>query len=382
MRIGIVAAEPSGDHLAAGLMAELSKQYPEMVFEGIGGPLMQQQGMESWYPMQKLSHMGLAEVLAHIPELLRIRHDLLWRWRKRPPDLFIGIDAPDFNLHLETQLKLRGTPTVHYVSPTVWAWRQKRVKKIRRAANLVLCIFPFEADYLRQQGIEAEYVGQPLAQQYPLEPDPAAARAALGIGPQRKVLALLPGSRIGEVQRLSRPFLLAALRCRDIYPDLTVVTPLITEKTRELFERARRQYAPDLDLKVLESASGTALTAADVALVASGTATFEALLCKCPMVVGYKLNWLTYQVIMGMKMLKTDKVAMANLLSDEALAPEFIQNKCEAGQLAPALLDFFADKQKRQKIAAYYTQVHESLMLNTNEKAANAVKQLVEQECA
>ncbi len=376
MRIGIVAAEPSGDQLAAGLMQVLKTLQPDIQFEGIGGSQMTAQGLESRFPMERLSVMGLVEVLGRLPELLKMRKTLVQHWLQHPPDLFIGVDAPDFNLKLEQTLKAASVPTVHYVSPTVWAWRQKRVKKIRAAADLVLSIFPFEQEFLQAHGIPCAYVGHPLAQHYPLQPGRQAARQQLGLSPTAPVLAVLPGSRGGEVQRLARPFLQAAAACAQQIPDLVVVAPLATEKTHAAFHRACQEYTPGLNVMITRNNTPQALMAADVVLVASGTATFEALLCKRPMVVGYKVNPLTYQIIQRLGMLKIEHVSMANLLSEEPLAPEFIQQSCEADQLLPPVLAFFQDKAQAVQIERQYTRVHESLIMDTNQLAAQAVMDL------
>lgn len=378
MRIGIVAAEPSGDTLAAGLMQAVRSIHPEAVFEGIGGPQMLELGMHSWYPMEKLSVMGLVEVLKHLPELLGIRRKLVQRWRDIPPDLFIGVDAPDFNLGLETSLREQGTPTVHYVCPSVWAWRPKRVNKIREAADLVLSIFPFERDFLARHRIKSSYVGHPLAQAFPLPADKLSARSELGLTDVQPVLALLPGSRASEILTLSHPFLATALACSQQLPGLKVLVPLVNEKTRTLFQTQLAEHAPELNVSILDANARLALTAADVALIASGTATFEGLLCECPMVVGYKLHWLSYRLITGLNLLKIEHVAMANLLADKVLAPEFIQQACEPEQLTPAVMKIFQAPQLAEPIRQHYRQIHQSLIMDTNQRAATAVLSLLD----
>ena len=377
LRIGIVAAEPSGDLLAAGLMDALREQLPEVRFEGVAGPLMRASGIDEWAAMDSLSVMGLFEVLRHLPRLLRLRSRLLARWRDTPPAAFIGVDAPDFNLALECRLRAAGVPTVHYVSPTVWAWRVGRVKKIRQAVDLLLTIFPFEPEFLARYRVPARYVGHPLAAEMPMQSDRAGARAALGLDPAGPVLALLPGSRGGEVGRLSRPFLeTAAALCRQL-PDLQIVVPLVNERTRAMFETQLRRTAPDLEVVVRVGASRAALAAADVALIASGTATLEGLLSKCPMVIGYKLHWATYVVLRLFRLVKVKHVAMANLLADERLAPELIQGRCEPEYLLPPLLEFFGDAGLRHRIAERYRQVHDELRTDSNREAAAAVMTLL-----
>ena len=378
MRVGIVAAEPSGDRLAAGLMAELSRRRPDIRFEGIGGAAMQAQGLEPLHPMEQLSVMGLVEVLKHLPGLLALRRDLVRRWSREPPDLFIGVDAPDFNLALERAMKRQGVPTVHYVSPTVWAWREGRTRKLRQAADRVLCIFPFEKPFLEERGVGAEYVGHPLASAYPLEPDREAARGKLGLDPQRPVLALLPGSRVNEVQQLAAPFLDAACRLHGRIEGLQVATPVATPRTGELFREIVAARAPELPLQLHPGATAEVLAAADAALVASGTATFEALLSKCPMVVGYRMNPLTYRIITGLGMLKTEHVAMANLLCREPLAPEFLQEACTGENLAGALGNYFEDPELTAQVRKVYGETHRELVMDTDALAANAVLELVE----
>ena len=376
MRIGIVAAEPSGDTLGAGLMQAVRGIHPDAAFEGIGGPQMLEQGMDNWFPMEKLSVMGLVEVLKHLPELLGIRRELAKRWRQAPPDLFIGVDAPDFNLGLETSLRKQGVTTAHYVCPSVWAWREGRVDKIREAADLVLSIFPFEKDFLSRHRIKSSYVGHPLAQTFPLPADKPSSRAELSLTTEQPVLALVPGSRGSEIQYRSRPFLLTALECSRQLPGLRVLVPLVNDKTRRLFQAQLEEYAPELDVTILGANARLALTAADAALIASGTATFEGLLCECPMVVGYKLHWLSYRLIKGLKLMKIEHVAMANLLSGEVLAPEFIQQACEPEQLTPAVMKLFQQPQLIAPIRQHYRQIHQSLVMDTNQRAARAVLSL------
>ncbi len=379
MRIAIVAAEASGDLLAAGLMAQLRRHFPAAQFEGIGGPRMQAVGMQLIEPMESLSVMGLVEVLRHLPRLLRLRSALTARWSQHPPDLFIGVDAPDFNLTLERRLRRQGVPVVHYVSPTVWAWRRHRVRKLRGSVDLLLSIFPFEPDFLESHGVHSTYVGHRLAGDMPLQPDRAGARAALGLAPDAPVLAVLPGSRRSEVERLARPFLQTASACAQALPGLRIVTPLAGEASAALWQQQKAMHAPHLEIVEGLHASREMLAAADVVLTASGTATFEALLSKRPMVVGYKLNQLTYLIAKWLKLVKLEHVAMANLLSGEALAPEFIQDACEPENLAPAVIAFFRDPARVQAIERAYRRVHESLALDTDAQAAQAVVDLLKQ---
>lgn len=373
LRIGIVAAEPSGDLLAAGLMAALRQRLPHVRFEGVAGPLMEREGIDIWEPMSSLSVMGLFEVLRHLPRLLRLRSDLLGRWRDVPPDLFIGVDAPDFNLTLEQRLRERGVATVHYVSPTVWAWRTGRVRKIRRAIDRLLAIFPFEPAFLARYGIDACYVGHRLAANYPLTPNREQAREKLMLAKNAPVLALLPGSRMGEVSRIALPFLQAADRLRAQLPGLSCVVPVASRATGEFVERLVADRFQGLPVEIKLEATNDALAACDVALVASGTATYEALLSKRPMVVGYRVNPLTYRLVRLLRLVRVEHVAMSNLLSDEPLAPELIQSDCTAEKLAPELRRFFDDAQLREDIANHYGEIHRRLRKDTDGEAADAV---------
>ena len=377
LRIGIVAAEPSGDLLAAGLMDALRELLPGVQFEGVAGPLMTASGIDEWASMDDLSVMGLFEVLQHLPRLLRLRAGLLQRWRDTPPAAFIGVDAPDFNLGVECRMRAAGVPTVHYVSPTVWAWRTRRVRKIRRAVDLLLTIFPFETGFLDRYQVPSHYVGHPLACDMPLQPDRTAARQALGLDPDAPVLAMLPGSRRGEVGRLARPFIETVVALREHLPDLQVVVPLVNETTRAIFEQVLRDVARELPVRVVLNASRAAVAAADVVLTASGTATLEGLLSKRPMVVGYKVQAATYAVARLFGLVKVKHVAMANLLADERLAPEFIQGECEIQHLLPPLLAFFQDPARREFIATRYRVIHEQLRMDTNREAARAVVELL-----
>ncbi len=378
MDIALVAAEPSGDQLGAGLMKQLRAHWPRARFRGIGGPLMAAQGLVSRVAMERLSVMGLTEVLRHLPELLRIRRELRDSLLDTPPDLFIGIDAPDFNLPLEKRLKRAGIPVVHYVSPTVWAWRGGRVKTLREATDRVLCIFPFEEDFLRRHAVDAVFVGHPLAERYPLRCDQRGAREALGLDAEGPVLALLPGSRRSEIARLAEPFILTARRLRERNPGLRVVTPLASDATRDAFARAVREHAPGLDIQLCREGAGEALCAADVVLTASGTATFEALLCKKPMVVAYRVAASTYWIARLLKLVDTPHFAMANLLAGERLAPEFIQHACVPDRLAPAIQYFLDDAELRARIAARYTEVHRQMKQDADRRAAATVVELLE----
>ena len=358
-------------------MGALRELLPGVRFEGVSGPLMRSVGVDEWESMDSLSVMGLFEVLRHLPRLLRLRARLLARWRDVPPAAFIGVDAPDFNLTLECRLREAGVPTVHYVSPTVWAWRAGRVKKIRRAVDLLLTIFPFETEFLAQRQVPAHYVGHPLAFDMPMEPDREGARDALGLDADAPVLALLPGSRGGEVSRITRPFLETALILKQQLPGLQIVVPLVNEKTRLLFVQQLGETAPELVPVIALGQTRSAMAAADVVLVASGTATLEGLLSKRPMVVGYRANAATYALVQILGLVKVKHVAMANLLADERLAPELIQDRCQPEFLVPPLLEFFRDRGLRGRIARRYSEIHRQLRMDTNRVAAEAVVELL-----
>lgn len=377
MRIAIVAAESSGDLLGAGLIRALHERLPDITFEGVGGSRMQAEGMRLLEPMESLSVMGLAEVLRHLPRLLRLRRGLVRQWQVEPPDLFIGVDAPDFNFAVERALRARGVPTVHYVSPTVWAWREGRVKILREAVDLLLSIFPFEVDFLAAHGVRAVYVGHTLAQAMPLDPDRVAARAARGLADGQPVLAVLPGSRHSELERLAGPFLETARRVQAACPGLRLFSPLVSETQRALWEERIAYHVPGLPIETSVGDSREVLAAADVVLTASGTATFEALLSKRPMVVGYRLHPLTCGLVCGLRLVRLEHVAMANLLAGEALAPEFIQGNCVPGCLTPAVLRFFEQPGEVARIQARYREIHQSLRVDTDRLVAEAVLELL-----
>jgi lipid-A-disaccharide synthase len=372
LRIGLVANEVSGDQLAAALIDALRARETEIVFEGMTGPLMEAAGCRSLARMDPV--MGLTEVIGHLPGLLRTRRKLLAHFLADPPDLVLGVDAPDFNLALETQLKAAGITTAHFVSPTVWAWRQSRVKKLRKAVDLMLCLFDFEVDFLLRHNVPAVYVGHPLADQIPLQPaEPAEIRDQLGLTRDRPVVALLPGSRTSEVSRLGPVFIKTALWLQQHKPGLQFVAPMVDGRIRQLFQQQMDSMAPGLPLVLLDGMAREAICSAEVVLTASGTATLETLLLKRPMVVAYRLSPLTVWIIRRFKLLKTPYVALANLLADQAYAPEFIQEACTPDALGQSLLDFLENPEKCGEIAQAYREVHQKLRKNAAESAAEAV---------
>ncbi len=376
LRIAIVAAEPSGDLLGAGLMRAIKARHPNVSFEGVGGSQMLQEGIESFEPLENLSVMGLVEVLKHLPRLLKLRKRLVQRWLSNPPDLFIGIDAPDFNLGLETALKEKGIKTLHYVCPTVWAWREKRVKKIKAAVDGLLAILPFEPAFLAKHDVKATYVGHTLSQSMPLEPNQLEARSVCGLSQDGPVLAILPGSRGSEVSKLLQPFLNAAQQCQKDIEGLQFVIPAANQTLQRLIEEKLIQH--DLQAKVVLQDTQSALAAADVVLCASGTATLEGLLSKRPMVIGYKLHWLTFAIIKWFKLMKIKHYALANIISGEVLAPEFIQNDCTPNALANEVMRFFKDEKLRQVIAQRYTDIHREMMVDTDRLIADAVDDVLQ----
>ncbi|KOR29862.1 lipid-A-disaccharide synthase [Achromatium sp. WMS1] len=375
LRIGIVACEPSADQLGAGLIKTIHQLNPHTTFEGVGGPLMQNAGCNILLPMEELSVMGLFEVIHHLPRLLQIRRYLTKHFLTNQPHIFIGIDAPDFNLGLEWQLRRAKIPTIHYVSPTIWAWRPQRVHKMRQAADLTLSIFPFEVPLLKSQNIPVCYVGHPLADKIPIIPDQAAARIRLGLANQQ-ILALLPGSRISEVRLLIDIFLKTANWCYKRHPQLYFIIPLVNATIRNLVEKAWQSICPEIPLILVDGNSHTVLAAANAVLTASGTATLEALLHKRPMVVAYRLNPLTYWLVKNLNLIKVPTIALANILSPETLAPEFIQDACQPEKLGSAILNLLNDPQRISYIQQHYKTIHEKLRCNSNLCAAEAVLKL------
>jgi lipid-A-disaccharide synthase len=381
MRIALVAGEASGDLLGAGLIEQLRLRYPDAQFGGIGGEAMRAAGFDAWHEASELAVMGLAEVLRHLPRLLRLRSSLRKRVLAWKPDVFIGIDAPDFNLGLEQWLKQRGVPTVHYVSPSVWAWREKRAEKIGRSADLVLCLFPMEPEIYARHGVDARFVGHPLADAMSLDPDREAAREALGLDPARPLLALLPGSRVGEIERVGADFLAAAARVLAVVPDLQVVAPMANMQARSTFERVLKAH-PDATalsaaLRTIIGHARTLMVASDVVLLASGTATLEAMLAKRPMVVGYRIAPLTHAIVKGMGMLKVDRYALPNVLAGDALVPELMQDDCMPDKLAKAVLHWLRDPAAVAALQPRFRELHVQLRRDASARAADAIAELV-----
>ena len=371
LRVALVAGEASGDILGAGLMQALRERHPEVEFIGVGGARMQAQGLVSEFPMERLAVMGLVEVLGRLRELLRRRKDLIRNLILARPDVFIGIDAPDFNLGLELQLRRAGIRTVHYVSPSVWAWRQKRVLKIKQACDLMLALFPFEAKFYEEHGVPVRFVGHPLANTIPLEADRAAAREQLGLPADAQVVALLPGSRGGEVGKLGALFLDTAERLLQQRPGLRFVLPCASPERRAQLEQMLQ--GRQLPLQLLDGQSHEALAACDAVLIASGTATLEALLYKRPMVVAYKVAPLTYAILK--RLVKSPYISLPNLLAGRLLAPELIQDAATPEALAQHLLPLLDDGSAQTES---FDAIHRALRQDASAQAAEAVLALVD----
>ncbi len=375
LRIGIVAGEASGDILGAGLIEALRRRFPDLEVEGIGGDLMIAAGCRSLYPLERLSVMGLVEVLGRLPELMGIRRHLRNHFTATRPHLFIGIDAPDFTLNLEGALRRAGIPTVHYVSPSVWAWRRKRVFKILQTTHLMLTLFPFEARFYRENGQRVCFVGHPLASQIPRQPDTAEARAQLGLAVEDEVVALLPGSRGGELKYLARPFLETARWLKQRRPQLRFVLPAANEsRLQTLRELIDTEFA-DLQVELYLKQSRTLMQAADVILIASGTATLEAMLLKKPMVVAYRMAGLTHRILS--RLIKSRFISLPNLLADAPLVPEVLQDEVRPEVLGSLLLQQLEDPAHAAMLRERFAEIHDALNCDADERAAEAIVQLL-----
>ena len=373
VRIAVVAGEASGDLLASLLIGALKKKLPDAVFYGIGGPRMQAQGFDAWWPIDKLAVMGYIDALKNFREIYGIRRQLKKRLLDMRPDIFIGVDAPDFNLGLEIELKAAGITTIHYVSPSIWAWRSGRIKKIGRAVNRVLALFPMEPPLYEKENIPVTFVGHPLADIIPLETSIGAVRDKLSIPLDVPVFALLPGSRKGELEKMADTFVQTAKLIRERYlPDAQFVVPLTTRETRLLFEAAiYTQQADNVPFRLLFGHAQDALGAADVSLVASGTATLEAALIKRPMVITYKVARSSYWI--GKWLVHSPYVGLPNVLAGQLVVPEILQDQATPENLAEALVKLYEDKDNAKAVAETFTEIHLQLRQNNAEKAAAAV---------
>lgn len=378
LRIAMVAGEASGDQLGAGLIHALREQLSgtrELVVEGIGGPEMQAAGCRSLYPMEALSVMGLVEVLRHLPGLLRLRRRLAGQLLAEPPDVFVGIDAPDFNLGLERRLRRQGIRTLHYVSPSVWAWRGYRVRNIARSVDRMLTLFPFEAEFYRRHCVPVSFVGHPLAERIPMLPDPVAARQLLGLPERGPLVAVLPGSRLGEVRRLSQPFIETMQWCLERDRSLHFIVPCASPGTRELFESILVRSGANLPLTLLDGQARPAMTAADAVLLASGTATLEAMLLKRPMVVAYRLAPVTYRLLR--RLVRVPYYSLPNLLAGEALVAEYIQDQATPVNLGQALMNELHNPSRRSQLVQRFRSMHGKLQHNADQAAAAALLEVV-----
>lgn len=373
MRVGLVAGESSGDLLGAGLIGAIRERIPDAIFEGVAGPAMTRAGCDTWEQAEALAVMGLVEPLRHLPRLLRLRRDLRRRWSERPPDVFIGIDAPDFNLGLEQRLRRNGIPTVHYVSPSVWAWRQGRIKTIRSAVDRVLCILPFEPDFYAEHGVDAVFIGHPKADAVPDTVDVVAARQSIDVAIDTPLLAVLPGSRGSEVSRLGPVFAEAMRIVSETDTAMRFVVPAATPRLRTMIESQLLDAGIADSVDVLDGQSDLAMAAADVVLLASGTAALEAALLQKPMVAAYVVAPMTAAIVKRFGLIKVDKFTLPNLLTEEPLVPEFIQEAATPAALADAVSSLLADDTRRAVITDRFAKLRGELALNANARAADAV---------
>lgn len=374
LTIGVVAGETSGDILGAGLIQALKAQYPEARFVGVAGPLMQAAGCQAWYDMEELAVMGIIEVMGRLPRLLKIRRDLARRFSALKPDVFVGIDAPDFNITLEYRLKKHGIRTIHYVSPSIWAWRHKRVFKMGSSVDLVLAFLPFEKGFYDRFNVPCRFIGHTMADAMPLQPDKALVRKRLGIDENACCLALLPGSRVAEVEMLSADFLKAARLLQQQRPQLNIIVPLVNTQRREQFMQIKAQETPELVVRLFDGHAQEVLQASDAALLASGTATLECMLAKCPMVVGYRMKPFTFWL--AKRLVKTDYVSLPNLLAGRELVKELLQDDCRPEPLAAALEPLFSSNETRVQLLSCFTTLHQQIRKNADQQAADAVLEL------
>lgn len=376
MRIGLVAGEASGDLLGAGLISAIRQQYPEACFEGVAGPAMAAAGCDAWYAADELAVMGLVEPLRELPRLLRLRRDLKQRWTDNPPNIFVGIDAPDFNLNLETHLRRRGIKTVHYVSPSVWAWRQGRVKKIAAAVDKVLCLLPFEKRFYEDHQVAAEFVGHPMADEIEPDPDRQALRQELGL-PDGEIIALLPGSRHSEVSRLGALFAATAVWLLERRPGLKFVAPMANARLRDEFAACLSSAGVSQQVLLLDRQARKAMGAADVVLLASGTAALEAALLCRPTVAAYRLAPLSYFLARTLRMVKLTHFTLPNLLMREPLVPECMQKNARPEIMGAELLDLLDNAERRVTIVTEFAKLREELARGADQRAANAVLELI-----
>lgn len=369
LTIALVAGETSGDILGAGLIRALKSHYPHIRFVGIAGPKMQAEGCEAWYQMDELSVMGIVEVLSKLRRILAIRRQITKQLKLLKPDIFIGIDAPDFNLSLEGKLKQSGIKTIHYVSPSVWAWKQKRVFKIKQNTNLILTFLPFEKAFYDKYHVPCQFIGHKMADDIDLYPDQNHMREKLNIAPDKRVISLLPGSRHAEVTLLSEPFLKAAQLISQSIPNLHIIVPLTNQKRCQEFEQIKAQVAPNLPIQLLLGHAREAMIASDAVILASGTATLECMLAKCPMVVGYKMKPFTFWL--AKKLVKTPYISLPNILAGKQIVPELIQDECTPENIAHHMISLL--NQDNQVLKETFLTLHQQIRCNADDQAAKAV---------
>lgn len=373
LRIGIVVGELSGDTLGEGFIKAIRARYPDAEFVGIGGPKMNALGCQSLFDMEELAVMGLVEVLGRLPRLLKVKAELVKYFTANPPDVFVGIDAPDFNLRLELSLKQAGIKTVHYVSPSVWAWRQNRIHGIAAATHLVLAFLPFEKAFYDKFNVPCEFIGHTLADSIPLASDKLAARQLLGLDEQRRWLAVLPGSRGSEMKMLAEPFIATCQKLQARYPDLGFVVALVNAKRRAQFEQAWQQVAPELNFVLVDDTARNVITAADAVMLASGTVALECMLLKRPMVVGYRVN--AFTAFLAKRLLKTPYVSLPNILAGEELVKELLQDHCTVDNLYHEVSRLL--ESDNQALMDKFTEMHQWIRKDADQQAAQAVLHLI-----
>lgn len=373
LKIGLIAGEHSGDILGADLIRALKLQHPDAIFYGIGGARMRAEGFQAIFDMEELAVMGIVEVLGRLPRLLQVRKEILQHFYNDRPDVFVGIDAPDFNLPVELKLKNSGIKTVHYVSPSVWAWRHKRIFKIAAATNLVLSLLPFEKAFYDTYQVPCRFVGHTLADQMPLSPDKTAEKVALGFAAAQPLLALMPGSRSNEIKLLAPVFFAAATQLLKEQPELQLVCNMVTAEKAALYEKIKAEFAPELPVTLLIGQARATLTSADAVFIASGTATLEAMLAKTPMVVAYKTNWLTYQI--AKRMVKLQHFSLPNLLANQALVTELLQDSANAEALTAAMRPLL--QADATAVSTEFFNIHQQLRCDASSQAAKAILELI-----
>ncbi|HDV5293763.1 lipid-A-disaccharide synthase [Vibrio cholerae] len=374
LRIGIVVGELSGDTLGEGFIKAIRARYPDAEFVGIGGPKMNALGCQSLFDMEELAVMGLVEVLGRLPRLLKVKAELVKYFTANPPDVFVGMDAPDFNLRLELSLKQAGIKTVHYVSPSVWAWRQNRIHGIAAATHLVLAFLPFEKAFYDKFNVPCEFIGHTLADSIPLASDKLAARQLLGLDEQRRWLAVLPGSRSSEMKMLAEPFIATCQKLQARYPDLGFVVALVNAKRRAQFEQAWQQVAPELNFVLVDDTARNVITAADAVMLASGTVALECMLLKRPMVVGYRVN--AFTAFLAKRLLKTPYVSLPNILAGEELVKELLQEHCTVDNLYHEVSRLL--ESDNQALMDKFTEMHQWIRKDADQQAAQAVLNLIQ----